>query len=564
LPIYLRPYNVSPSLAVKRAFVANPSDIPNLAQSSLRDFLSQAGAVLGLQTTLYLFLDQFEEFFTQLDEPTRVQFVNELADCLDDESLNVHWVLALRSEYFGNLANFRPRIRNPFENDFRLNQLTRIEAREVVTEPVARQGITFEDGLIDTILDDLGKEEVAPPQVQLVCSALYEALPADTKVLTRKLYDDQHGAEGILHEHLGRVLHRDLPANQRAIAQNILEALITADGHRDLRTRNRLAEEITLRAVRSDTLDQVLAQLVDSRLLRAEEIDGQLSYELAHDYLLTEIQLDPAVQARKAAQELLDQEAHAYQRFGTLLSDDKFAILVPRRAELALSLDAQTLLQKSERALKRRQRLVLGGVGLVIVLVIIAAISIVTMIGAQTATDTANRSAAVAQSAAATSEARKGAADQALQLLFQRTGIVNTKGTAYDFAFDQEHVWVAGVRLVALDAQTGIVRHEFGSSPGWQAVAYDARRGQLWAAVFASNIVQAIDRTTGAVQMSVRTESPATALAVDADHIWAASGNTLQAINPVAGRIDISVTLPAPASPFPDAVIVISGRVWIA
>ncbi len=155
LPIYLRPYNVAPALALKRALLPNLSDTPNLAQAPLRDFLSRICDVLGTTTTLYIFLDQFEEFFTQLEETARPEFVRELAECLDDESLNVRWVLAPRSEYFGNLASFRPRVRDPFENDYRLNRLTHEEASDAVAKPAAQHGISFEEGLIDTMLNDL-------------------------------------------------------------------------------------------------------------------------------------------------------------------------------------------------------------------------------------------------------------------------------------------------------------------------------------------------------------------------------------------------------------------------
>ena len=64
--------------------------------------------------------------------------------------------------------------------------------------------------------------------------------------------------------------------------------------------------------------------LVDSRLLRADivEVAGgdTVAYELAHDYLAERIELDPESQARKAAQELLNQEVRAYQQYGTLLN----------------------------------------------------------------------------------------------------------------------------------------------------------------------------------------------------------------------------------------------------
>ncbi|MGH2523545.1 MAG: hypothetical protein ACRDH2_13660, partial [Anaerolineales bacterium] len=181
LPVYLRPYNVEPSLALKRAFLADLGLTPLLATAPLNDFLRQVGGVLGPQTRLFVCLDQFEEFFTQLEEPARAEFVRELAECLDDEGLNARWIISMRAEFLSRLGNFRPRVRNPFENDYLLNRLTRAEASEAVLEPAARRGLSFEAGLVDRILDDLGKGEVQPPQIQLVCSALHDELkPGET------------------------------------------------------------------------------------------------------------------------------------------------------------------------------------------------------------------------------------------------------------------------------------------------------------------------------------------------------------------------------------------------
>jgi photosystem II stability/assembly factor-like uncharacterized protein len=310
--------------------------------------------VIGPRTTLVILLDQFEEFFIRPDEKTRAAFINELADCLEDDTLHVHWVLALRSEYFSNLATFRPRIRNPFENDYRLGRFTRTDAETVVARPADRLGVAFEAGLIDRLLDDLGQDDIAPPQIQLVCSALYSER-GDARVITQAMYEREGGASGILRGHLERVLNRDVPVDQRAAARQVLEALISSEPRRVLRPRADLIEELRARGVSAETTDAVVAQLIDSRLVRPVG-EGEVSYELVHDYLLEEIKLDPAVQARKAAQELLDREVQSYQRYDTLLSDDKLAILQPRRGELRLTPDAQALLDKSERAFKRRRR----------------------------------------------------------------------------------------------------------------------------------------------------------------------------------------------------------------
>lgn len=356
LPVYLRPYNIEPGYALKRAFLSDLSRTPVLATAPVRDFLRQVSAVLGAGTPVFILLDQAEELFTQLSDPERNEFIHELAECLDDETLNVRWVLALRTEYFGHLANFRPRIRNPFANDFRLNRLTRAEAEEVITEPARRRGVHFEAGLRDQLLDDLGQKEIAPPQLQLVCSALFEELQPGETTLTRAVYEREGGAAGILRGHLERVLSRDLRPEQRAAARRLLETLISSEAQRVVRSHAELVAELTARGVTPQTLDVVLNQLVDSRLLKVGETEAGLAYELAHDYLLEEIKLDPEVQARKAAQELLEQEVRAYRRYKTLLTEDRLKVIEPYLADLRHPTpEAEQLLAESRAAVARER-----------------------------------------------------------------------------------------------------------------------------------------------------------------------------------------------------------------
>ncbi len=379
LPLYLRPYNANPVQIIKRAFIADPSIAPVLATAPLREFLRQTSEILGPQTVLYIILDQAEELFTQLDDDGRAEFITELAECVDDPSLNVRWVLSLRTEFFGNLANFRPQIANPFENDFRLNRLNHTEAAEVVIEPARQSELIFEDGLVDELLGDLGRDNLPPPQLQLVCSGLYDGLPPGATTFTRAQYAAAGGANGILRDHLARVMGRNLKPAQRPIAQRVFESLITADGRRAVHTLAELRADLNanqLHGLAAETLAEVLNQLVDSRLLRAQEKDETaeaglayelasglsaemtqaLAYELAHDYLLDQIRLDPDVQARKAAQELLEQEVRTYQRYKTLLTPERLAVIAPHRATLRLTPEAEQLLTASEAEVEREQR----------------------------------------------------------------------------------------------------------------------------------------------------------------------------------------------------------------
>lgn len=62
-------------------------------------------------------------------------------------------------------------------------------------------------------------------------------------------------------------------------------------------------------------LDSVLLILENTRLISTDENDHDgLRYELAHDYLIDEIEIDPRIEARKLAREMLENDLLVYQR----------------------------------------------------------------------------------------------------------------------------------------------------------------------------------------------------------------------------------------------------------
>ena len=375
LPLYVRPYQTPVHLAIKQALLVNLEDTPNLASISLHDFLRRATSLISGRQFVVI-VDQFEELFTVQSEQARNEFIDQLSPCLDDDLLPVRWIIALRDEWFGQLGAFRPRIRNPYANEFLLRPLSREEAVEVIAQPARRRNVRYEAALVERLLDDLGKDEITPPHLQLVCSMLFDSLEGKSKI-TQAMYDEAGQAKGILREHLYRVLSRDVPPDLRAPARRLLEALVTSEKRRALRTRDDLTAELLALNYPEPVIDQVLNQLTDSRLLRVEEFmldkaNSVVAYELAHDYLLEEIEIDPEVQARKAAQELLNQKLPYYRREKLLLSPDELAIILPQRKWLHLSEDAAILLSESEAVTTRQRRIRRMGIAAAILLVLTA------------------------------------------------------------------------------------------------------------------------------------------------------------------------------------------------
>jgi hypothetical protein len=214
---------------------------------------------------------------------------------------------------------------------------------------------------------------VTPTHLQLVCSALTDGLPPD-QTLTLKYYIDHEGdTEGILRDYLKRQLEY-LPAAEQATAWKVLRALISVDRLRALKTHDELVEELNLSGVSKEQIDLVLTRLVERRLLATQPTATE-TFELAHDYLVKEIELDPQEQARKAAQELLIQETRSYQRHKTLLSAERLAVIEPYQNELRFSEEAGKLFAESQKVIqagKRRRTRILAVISIVAVAVSIA------------------------------------------------------------------------------------------------------------------------------------------------------------------------------------------------
>lgn len=354
LALYLRPYKEAPGRFIRKAFLPDYQTQEELSRfrderMSLRGFLERVTAYLG-ERRLYLLIDQFEEFFTELPVEAQTAFAQELQDCVASD-LNVWWVLALRKEYFSDLRIFAT-VR-PFDNEYFLPTFQMEEARHVIVGPAAQKGVVYEAQLVERILTDLWQDGqgISPAQVQLVCYTLFEERSPDSKLLTCELYDRPRGrgvsgAEGILTSHLSRVLQRELSGEERRLAHQALEALVTSEKRRAVKSRGALLQELDTSA---QQLEPILTVLINNRLLRADEDDNdEPVYELAHDYLLTEIDLDPETQGRKAAQEMLATAVAQYRLRGRLLSQDDFEFINSRRPNLKLDHSAVELLEKSE------------------------------------------------------------------------------------------------------------------------------------------------------------------------------------------------------------------------
>jgi hypothetical protein len=249
-----------------KATVAGP--VPK--EASLHDFLSAALATAaGAEATFtggwVLFLDQFEELFTsQIDASARSEFLEALGELYTDTALDLKIVIGIREDHLAELSALKPQIPEIFFNIYRLKPLGAEQARQAIVGPAALYDFRYEDGLVDRLLYDLGGESVDPPQIQIVCDSLYEALGANEKVITTCHYEQLGGACTILTGYLDEVLKQYVDA-QRAVIRNLLKAFITSDETKTLLTVEALAQRAGLPVGQARALLDELHRFVDRR-----------------------------------------------------------------------------------------------------------------------------------------------------------------------------------------------------------------------------------------------------------------------------------------------------------
>ncbi len=143
--------------------------------------------------------DQFEEVFTLVrDEALQLRFIDSLLagfpDRSDGNSPDVCLVLTLRADFYGMALRHRPladALQGRMEN---LGPMTREELREAIVRPAGAD--TFENGLVDTLLDDVGRRPGSLPLLQFALREMWGRL--DKRRMTRAIYEAIGGVEGAL------------------------------------------------------------------------------------------------------------------------------------------------------------------------------------------------------------------------------------------------------------------------------------------------------------------------------------------------------------------------------
>ena len=206
----------NPFLAVARAlvplYVTSQSDTDRLLNTNqlaesletgrltLRDVFADCRS-RNKGTRILLIADQFEEAFTLVeDEALRSRFIDLLlagfADPAPGTSPDICLILTLRADFYGQALRHRPladALQGHVEN---LGPMNRGELKEAILRPAENNKVSFDPGLVETLLDDVENKPGSLPLLQFALREMWGR--QQNSRITRKSYDEIGGVEGAL------------------------------------------------------------------------------------------------------------------------------------------------------------------------------------------------------------------------------------------------------------------------------------------------------------------------------------------------------------------------------
>ena len=253
------------------------------AEISLDDVITRV-LEKNAETDRVLFVtDQFEELYTLCPEPEdRRNFLAAILTAVEAQGFRrapaFSFVFTLRADFLEQALAFRPLADAIQDANLLLGPMFRAELRQSIEKPAEKLGVTFESGLVERILDDVGEKPGNLPLLEFALAMLWEQ--QQNRVLTHSGYEAIARVEGALTRHADEVFDALDAAEQAAARRIFIQLVRPGEGTEDTR---RVAQRREL----SDFDWSLVQQLADARLVVTDrDAVGDETVEIVHEALI--------------------------------------------------------------------------------------------------------------------------------------------------------------------------------------------------------------------------------------------------------------------------------------
>jgi hypothetical protein len=243
----------------------------------------------GLDTKVVLFIDQFEELFTQTQsEDERQSFINILLTACCEPQGPLIVFLTMRADFYDRPMQYPKLAQTILQQQHLVLPMNIVELRAVIEQPAALPDVqlTFESGLVDELLFEMRDQIGALPLLQFTLTQLFQRRLGH--MLTLQAYQNVGGVKGALTQH-AETVYLGLPSDEhrrlaRALFVRLIDPGITEQD--TTRRRARLVEFSLPDSKQNSQLQETMNAFITERLLVTNEVAGIITVEISHEALI--------------------------------------------------------------------------------------------------------------------------------------------------------------------------------------------------------------------------------------------------------------------------------------
>jgi len=242
----------------------------------------------GRSKRAVLFIDQFEEIFTQVsNEEERLKFFNLLTHAATTENGRVIILFAMRSDFVMNCAAY-PKLNSLFNRQsIQIGAMKSNELVNAIARPALNVGLRIEQDLVKQIIYDMQGESGALPLMQFALKDIFDSQQTNGRPmdLTKNDYLDHGGIHKSLERHADDSFAK-LSDSEQILARSIFSGLIEiGHGTQDTR-RTALFDELIPSRSKAADVKFLIQKLADARLITTDEKAGKDTVTISHEKLI--------------------------------------------------------------------------------------------------------------------------------------------------------------------------------------------------------------------------------------------------------------------------------------
>jgi hypothetical protein len=230
-------------------------------------------------------IDQFEEVFTLCrNEQERAQFIANLLYAASVPDGRCIVILTLRADFYPKCATY-PELSSLIGAQQFLVSLMSIDGlRQAIEDPARRIGLELEQGLVETILDDVENQPGALPLLEHALLELWGRRRG--RMMTLEGYHDSGCVAGAIAKRADSI-YDAFPPDQQAITRRIMLRLTQfGEGTEDTRRRATMSE-LRMPTGNNDATEAVVRALADVRLLTTNADENNERWvDVSHEALI--------------------------------------------------------------------------------------------------------------------------------------------------------------------------------------------------------------------------------------------------------------------------------------